>query len=277
MANSVKVSSWDDFMGRVEKLRTKLADNTQVAQRLLYRWQADANWSLSTTLDRVGGGSMRFRDYYREICLAQFQIESFTSNKWNIPDYPDLSGMTQKYDFFHTNKELHSSIYSYMTHLRHHGFPTPLLDWSRSLYVASYFAFAAARSVQEISIYVLSEANMHCGGSGTPCLKAFGPYVQTHKRHFMQQCEYTMSMIYTDNDWQMTPHEHAVNVGDTLEFEDAEFPDNFAVCKFDLPASERKDVLRRLEEHNVNAFTLFGSEESLMETLAIRQFDLEAR
>jgi hypothetical protein len=275
MANSVKVSSWDNFKSRVDKLRTTLADNPELAQRLLFRGQADANWRLNTTLDRVGGASMRFSDYYRKICLAQFQIESFTSNRWDIPDYPELSSQTAKYDFLHINRDLHSSIYSYLTHLRHHGFPTPILDWSRSLYVASYFAFANARDVDEVSIYVLSEANMHCGGSGTPCLTCLGPYVQTHKRHFIQQCEYTMSMIYNDNDWYMTPHEHAVSVGDTLEFADTEFPDNFAVCKFDLPASERKNVLRRLDEHNVNAFTLFGSEESLMETLAIRQFEFE--
>jgi hypothetical protein len=42
--------------------------------------------------------------------------------------------------------------------------------------------------------------------------------------------------------------------------------------KFNIPATQRPKVLKLLDEHNLNAFSLFGSEESLMETLAIREF-----
>jgi hypothetical protein len=40
--------------------------------------------------------------------------------------------------------------------------------------------------------------------------------------------------------------------------------------KFEIPGAERLKVLRRLEEYNLNACSLFGTEESLLETLAIR-------
>ena len=42
--------------------------------------------------------------------------------------------------------------------------------------------------------------------------------------------------------------------------------------KYTIPATERTKVLRILDEHNLNAFSLFGSEESMMETLATREF-----
>jgi hypothetical protein len=42
--------------------------------------------------------------------------------------------------------------------------------------------------------------------------------------------------------------------------------------KFEIPASERKKVIGRLDAFNLNASSLFGSEESLMETLATRHF-----
>jgi predicted MPP superfamily phosphohydrolase len=42
--------------------------------------------------------------------------------------------------------------------------------------------------------------------------------------------------------------------------------------KFVIPAGERKKVLRVLERSNINAYSLFGSEESLMETIAVRHF-----
>jgi hypothetical protein len=47
------------------------------------------------------------------------------------------------------------------------------------------------------------------------------------------------------------------------------------ICrKFTLPASERHKVLKLLDEVNVNAYSLFGSEESLMETLSVRELFL---
>jgi hypothetical protein len=41
--------------------------------------------------------------------------------------------------------------------------------------------------------------------------------------------------------------------------------------KYTIPASEREKVLRKLDKYNINAYSLFGSEESLMETLALRE------
>jgi len=44
--------------------------------------------------------------------------------------------------------------------------------------------------------------------------------------------------------------------------------------KFVIPVSERKKVLEYLNCFNIKSFSLFGSEESLMESLAIQEFDL---
>ena len=43
------------------------------------------------------------------------------------------------------------------------------------------------------------------------------------------------------------------------------------LVKYILPTSEKGKVLRKLELMNVTALSLFGSEESLMETLAYQQ------
>lgn len=44
--------------------------------------------------------------------------------------------------------------------------------------------------------------------------------------------------------------------------------------KFNLPFTERMRVLALLDAHNLNARSLFESEESIMETLKFRIFDV---
>lgn len=40
-----------------------------------------------------------------------------------------------------------------------------------------------------------------------------------------------------------------------------------------VPATERTTILKRLDRYNLNGFSLFGSEDSLMDTLAFREID----
>lgn len=91
--------------------------------------------------------------------------------------------------------------------------------------------------------------------SGEPAIHRFGPNVQTHKRHFLQQSEYTVCVEFK-KEWFFVPHTEVVRQN--------------VLWKFNLPPTERLKVLRLLDEYNLNAYSLFGSDESLMEMLAFR-------
>jgi len=82
-----------------------------------------------------------------------------------------------------------------------------------------------------------------------------------HPRHFQQQSQYTICTI-SDGDIRFARHDDVFDAND---------PDQDELTKFTLPGSERPTVLQRLEYANVNAYSLFGSEESLLETIAMRQ------
>jgi len=213
---------------------------------------------------------MPLRQYYRLISVVKHQTETFTKVTWEIPAYP------KGYDKWINEKKhyLPNSFpaYDYTVYLRHLGFPSPLLDWTRSLYVAAYFAFRHAMDLEEkVSIYVFWEftGRGKVWSTATPFLCSLGPYVRSHQRHFYQQSEYTICAMHEkDNEWKFVSHEEAFNRGNS---------EQDVLWKFNVPVTERIKVLKKLEEYNLNAFSLFGTEESLMETLAMRELSLRER
>jgi hypothetical protein len=77
-----------------------------------------------------------------------------------------------------------------------------------------------------------------------------------------------MCLVFgSDHEWRFSEHDKALASGGEQE----SIPCNFNFLKINIPVGERLKVLRLLDEHNLNAFSLFGSEESLMETMALRK------
>jgi len=265
--NTVPIETRERNVGTWEELEEQIEDiRRQIKSQLFFRGQSDSKWPLSSTLDRepCGPGTL-FKDYYDSISKAKTEIETLTNTEWNIPEYPTVEKWTEDYDQFSLKLDFGQfPAYQYMVHLRHHGFPSPLLDWSRSPYVAAYFAFCKFRSNgaqdQKVSIHVFSQRRLRISGNNMPLIYRLGHHVKTHRRHVLQQCDYTMCVFF-DGQWRFEQYQEAFDWPNQTQGR---------YWKFNIPYSERSKVLKRLDQHNLNAFSLFGSEESLMDTMALR-------
>ena len=104
------------------------------------------------------------------------------------------------------------------------------------------------------------------GRGGDPTINTLGSNVKTHERHFLQQCEYTFCLQEDSGEKYFTSHEHAFS----KRKHDQQYK-----WQYDIPSTERKKLLKFLDSVNINAFSLFGSIESLMTSTAERYFLLE--
>lgn len=266
MPNEFQVATWEKCLRRLDGIQKNYSDDVK---GVWFRGHANADWPLTTTLERRlnPDQAFSFDRYYSLVRRIRPAIETYTDAIWNMTDPEDVSKWAADYDG-HFREPL--KCYEYLAHLRHNGFPSPLLDSTRSPYVAAYFAFSKPQG-ENVAIFAFSEMprKFKSGSFADPELRALGPYVRTHKRHFRQQSRYTICAQFVQQDgWYFGRHQAVF---------DRNEPEQDMLWKIVIPASERIKVLTALSSANVNAFSLFESEESLMEMLAIENIDLWRR
>jgi hypothetical protein len=251
--------TWDGFLQHLKSQRQK--------RKLLFRGQSDSRWPLETTLERRLRKPVSIEDYYRLAAVrVRPQLESLTGRRHDLPPLSELRALLKNYDEFSLSG-LPDEVLSYLIHLRHHGFPSPLLDWTRSPFVAAYFAFAGDQpGVARRSIYAWAHAPFRATGTNKPELRQIGSFLRTHQRHALQQCDYSLRTVFDTEKgkWSFAPHEEGF-LGTGLAAE--------RLLKFNIPSTERLKVLKFLDSVNLNAYSLFGTEDSLMETLALRELE----
>lgn len=265
MARTIALKNWSSFERRLTKLTSERvamkhsADGNYVP-RLLFRGHSNAGWKLHTTLERHTSKVNTWREYLRLAALARHPIESLTDKQWQSPFNDEFEDFCQGNNPFRP-----PPAYSYLIYLRHHGFPSPLLDWSLSPYVAAYFAFAPAGRQRRAIYAFLSETGSGREGMRSKAeIDTFGDTVTSHARHVLQQCQYSACYRFENEERIIADHEE-VFARDHRQQD--------LLWKFTLPASERISVLQKLDAYNLSAFSLFQSEDSLLATMALRSID----
>ncbi len=271
------LSSFEEFEDRVELIRRKLEDR---GSELLFRGQEDSSWELTSTLERriIGSpGHYSCNAYFAQILAIKPEIEATTGKNWTqILDTDaafDLDDVIHRLSYYNGFFETPFPYSDYLAYLRHFAFPSPFLDWTLSEYVAAFFAFSKANPAKlekDISIYVYCEKpkSQKSDSAEIPSIRTIRSGIRSQKRHFSQKSRYTICGSWSEEKsrWSFVPHELILR-------DDRRPPEQDFIWKFNIPARERNKVLRKLEMYNLNSYSLFGSEEALLESLAFRVFD----
>lgn len=236
---TVHLKRWrwfDDF------LREFIISNTAY----IFRGHACGEWKLESTLDRLLRASGRLGNARaRELHLKGFQLAARGRRGHN----PAV--LATENDWWALGQ--------------HHGLATPLLDWTRSPYVAAYFAYSPTPSqgTGRRVVFALQESLVqnYCKGGTTitgipnPILPpngklaeeeriaTFVPYSNENARLVSQSGLFTRGPNGEDVESWVRRHFAGIKKG--------------ILVKVTAPESDREDALRGLNRMNINHLSLF--------------------
>lgn len=236
-------------------------DKYPLSQTFLFRGQSNKDWPIASSLERIGLSSILFEKYYTLTDYLKTEINSFGrkfERKCKFPKGYD-------YDFSDYNRISFNQFpeLEYLTYLRHHGFPSPLIDFSKSEYVALFFACEDALFSKNSSngcVFVFQNQLWEFMGTNMTEIHEIGHYIETDQRHISQQSEYLVACRYNDNAWSFVPFE-------SVDFMQNQCVESNSFLKIEIPASKKINMLKELSKMNINHFTLYRDEDSLMKKL----------
>lgn len=221
---------WDDFKKHA----------LQQAQGTVYRGQSQ-NWALQTSFHRAGRADLV--DYLDRILPDVERYTGATTGKSvNLSDYYALGG--------------------FLNLLQHHGFPTPLLDWTNSPYVAAFFAFEA-KSISDKSdaiIFTFDSENW---------TKRWGNTVAVRT----PVAEITTFVLPSVGNNRALPQQALTMYSNYHDIETLLKDGGGEIRAITIPASERQKVMKELELMGITWGSMYPGLDGLCKQLKYKHFN----
>jgi hypothetical protein len=235
-----EIQSWEKFKAFVRKLEP---------YQFAFRGHEDCKWRLRTSFHRTGRASLlRFME--QDIPALHRHLSGLTTHRFNLTDALDYA--------------------AFLNLAQHHGYPTPILDWTQSPFVAAYFAYRDLRKTSigpehKIRILILDSKAWSVSLERAPALMPgythmtlIEPLALNNPRAVPQQ---SISSVTNVDDLETYIALTESRIGRKY------------LGAIDLPSTERRTVLHELALMGITAGSLFPGLDGACRQLRDRYFD----
>lgn len=225
--------SWKDFKAHLNPCDWR--------ERYIWRGQENSEWPLRSAFHRYRAGLAEY---------VRFPLKRL---------HPTVASITKdRFDFLN---DIHDrNKIEFLSLIQHHGYPTPLLDWSLSPYVAAFFAFRNSKAVSANTKYARI-FKFDCNEWGTQFDDefelVFGPQQVTvldtipiHNPRLAPQQAISVFMNVADIECFIKSREKL-----NKEF----------LSVIELPWSERPEIMKDLRSMGITAASLFPGLDGICE------------
>lgn len=245
--STYKLESWNAFFDFIR-------DTHSNSPALIYRGQANSEWKVKSTLDRL---EQRFP---------------------TMPNY--VGGVPESFDHSPVSRQTHLNAFQdavrgkrgiappnlsddeWWALAQHHGLATPMLDWTYSPFIALFFAFEEEKCINSSGqrvepekriVYSLSVCISETNGLDSPAPLVFSPKGETSYRLINQAGLFLKMPNETDLESYVCKNFEKK----TTTIERPLKSDRAILQKILIPNDDRINCLKFLNKMNINRMSLF--------------------
>lgn len=246
------IETINDYNEEILKLKNEIGENRVI----LFRGQSNHEWEIRTSLERHGTEVIECEKYYRIIDKYKPFINPIIATRYERKSTANGYPFDFK-EYEEGSRELPEM--EYLAYLRHHGFPTPLIDFSISHFVALFFAcndFSQSNKTDG-KVFLYSPPQLPLGGNNIPELVIIGRFLEAGNRHFAQQSQYLIPIEF-DSEWKFITFKKAV-------VDTSNIP---KLRELVISKNIKSKLMKELRMMNVTRYTMYLNEDSLIQSLA---------